>query len=140
MAAVKRGASRPRDHYMELVRAFPLRPIRSAAAHQRAKRVLRSLGGEEGTDVGDYKYVLVKLIAEYEQNAGYRVDTSGVTAADLVRHLLAERGMSVNAFAKAVGTAQSALSEMLSGKRDWSKTAIVGISDFFGLNPRVFLR
>src|SRR5688500_5557448 len=65
MTATKGGASRLPDRYLELVVAFPLRPIRSAGAHQRAKRMLRGLGGEGGSAVEDYKHVLVKLIAEY---------------------------------------------------------------------------
>jgi HTH-type transcriptional regulator / antitoxin HigA len=125
---------------MELVYAFPLRPIRSDEIHQQAKQMFRSLAGARGAAVEDYKAVLVKLIVEYEQNAGYRIDTSKVTAADLVRHLLAERHMSVNAFAKSTGLMQSTLSEMLRGKREWSKSAIVAVSNFFGLNPGIFLR
>jgi antitoxin component HigA of HigAB toxin-antitoxin module len=35
-----------------------------------------------------------------------------------------ERGLSVSALARLIGVPQSNLSEMLSGKRDWSKTAI----------------
>jgi plasmid maintenance system antidote protein VapI len=54
--------------------------------------------------------------------------------------LLAERGMSVNAFAQKVGIAQSALSDMLNGKRDWSKSAIVAVADHFGLNRGLFLQ
>ena len=36
--------------------------------------------------------------------------------------------MSVSALARAIGVPQSNLSEMLAGKRDWSKTAIRGLS------------
>jgi antitoxin component HigA of HigAB toxin-antitoxin module len=139
MPSATKSAPRPRDRYMELVGTFPLRPIRSTQTHEQAKRMLRSLAGERGRAVADYKDVLVKLIMEYEQNAGHRMDTSGLTPADVVRHLLQERNMSVNAFAKAIGTAQSTVSDMLNGKRDWSKSAIKATSAFFGLNPRLFL-
>ena len=63
-----------------------------------------------------------------------------LTAAEIVRHLLAERKMSVNRLAKELEISQSALSEMLSGKRDWSKSAIVRVADYFGLERGVFLR
>lgn len=46
--------------------------------------------------------------------------------------------MSVNAFAKDRGNSQSALSDMLNGKRDWSKSAILIVADFFGLNRGSF--
>lgn len=128
------------DQYMELVAAFPLRPLRTGAVHQQAKQVLRTLSEEHGSAAADYKAVLVKLIADYEQNAGHRIDTTGVSAADIVRHLLAERNLSVNAFARLAGISQSALSEMLRGKRQWSKSAILRVCDYFRLDPGLFLR
>ena len=136
----KASRSRGADRYMELVRAFPLRPIKSGDAYQQAKRMLRSLANERGRAGDDYKAVLVSLIVEYERNAGHRVDTSKLDAADIVRHLLGERGMSVNTFAKAVNVSQSALNDMLNGQRDWSKAAIVNICDYVGLRPDIFLR
>lgn len=124
---------------MELVRAFPLRPVRSDAEHQRAKHMLRGLAGERGGDAADYKAVLVGLIAAYEK-VKYLPGTSELSAGEIVRHLLAERSMSVNALAKAAGVAQSSLSDMLNGKRDWSKSAIVRVADYFGLQRGMFLR
>jgi HTH-type transcriptional regulator / antitoxin HigA len=128
------------DVYMGLVRRFPLRPIRSRGAHQEAKQVLRGLGSERDSAARDYKAVLATLIADYERDAGQRLDTSKMTAADIVRHLLAEREMSVNALAKELEISQSALSEMLNGKREWSKSVIVRVADYFGLQRGLFLR
>ncbi len=128
------------DAYLHLVRSFPLRPIRSAAAHQRAKTRLRSLFGKRGAAVRDYKTVLLSLIVNYERSAGLQMDTSKVTAADIVKHLLEERDMSVSAFSKLIEISQSSLSEMLNGKRDWSKSAIIRIGAYFGLEPSIFLR
>jgi hypothetical protein len=128
------------DPSLELVQSFPLRPIRSRAAHEEAKLVLRNLIGKRGPSVRDYKAVLASLITEYERNANLRLDTSKVTASQVVRHLLAEREMSVNTLAKQLDISQSSLSEMLNAKRDWSKQAIIRISDFFGLQPILFLR
>jgi HTH-type transcriptional regulator/antitoxin HigA len=128
------------DDYMKLVKQFPLRPIRSGSAHSRAKAMLRSLSGIRGSAVADYRMVLMSLIESYERDAGLRVDTSRLSAADVVRHLLKENGLSVNAFASRIGVAQSALSEMLNGKRDWSKSVIVRIADYFRIEPSIFLR
>jgi plasmid maintenance system antidote protein VapI len=84
--------------------------------------------------------VLASLIAEYERSANLRLDTSKVTAAEIVTHLLDEHAMSVNALAKVLHIPQSSLSEMLSGRRDWSKQAIIRLSAHFGLQPGLFLR
>jgi antitoxin component HigA of HigAB toxin-antitoxin module len=129
-----------RDPYYQLILSFPLRPIRTRSLHQRAKAVLRGLVGKRGSAVRDYKAVLTSLIADYERNANMRLDTSKITAADVVLHLLDERDMSVNGLAKLLDISQSSLSEMLHGRREWSKSAIIRISSHFGLQPAIFLR
>jgi len=128
-----------RDPYMELILSFPLRPIRTRGLHQRAREMLRSLAGKRGPAVRDYKAVLVSLIADYERHANMRLDTSKITAAEIIQHLLDERSMSVNGLAKCLDISQSSLSEMLNGRREWSKSAIVRISKYFGLQPAIFL-
>jgi antitoxin component HigA of HigAB toxin-antitoxin module len=129
------------DPYLDLVmNVYPLKPITSDQEHQRAMKALRSLAGDKREVVAQFKIVLISIIEAYEHDAKLELGTSQVSAADVVRHLLEERNMSVNAFAKDRGIPQSALSQMLSGKRDWSKSAIVTISDFFALSPAIFLR
>lgn len=126
------------NRFEELNAAFPLRPIRTEKAHGRALKVFAKLANERGDDVADYKIVLLKLIADYEEMAGHRIDTSRTSAADVVRHLLEERKLSVNALAKKIGMSQGTLNEMLRGNRDWSKTAIMKLADFFGLTTDLF--
>jgi antitoxin component HigA of HigAB toxin-antitoxin module len=128
------------DPYLELVLSFPLRPIRTRAVYEQGKTKLRSLMGKRGAAVRDYKTVLASLIVDYERSANLRLDTSNVTAAQIVIHLLEQQGMSVNALAKLVGISQSSLSDMLNGRRDWSKQAIVRLSAHFGLQAGLFLR
>jgi antitoxin component HigA of HigAB toxin-antitoxin module len=129
------------DPYLELIlNIHPLRPIRTDEEHQAAKRALRSLAGDKREVATEFKKVLASIIETYEREKGMRLDTSRVSAADIVRHLLSERQMSVNAFAKARGISQSALSDMLNGKREWSKSVIINVADYFGLNRGLFLR
>jgi antitoxin component HigA of HigAB toxin-antitoxin module len=128
------------DPYLELILRFPLRPIRTSSGYERAKLALRKLVGKRGAAVRDYKIVLASLIIDYERSANLRLDTSKVTAGEVVLHLLEERDMSVNALSKALDVSQSSLSDMLNGRRDWSKPAIVRISSYFGLQPGLFLR
>jgi antitoxin component HigA of HigAB toxin-antitoxin module len=125
---------------MGLVLAFPLRPIRTRRAHEQAKAVLRNLAGKRGPAVRDYKTVLVGLIANYERSAHLRLDTTKITAAQVVRHLLEQHGTSVARLAKTLDISQSSLNDMLNGRRDWSKTAIVRLSNHFALQPSLFLR
>jgi antitoxin component HigA of HigAB toxin-antitoxin module len=128
------------DTYFELVRAFPLRRLASAAEHGRAKEVyLRVSTSRPDHGARDYLNVLADLIAEYEKRMDQTVDTSGVSAAELIRHRLSERGMSVTALAKEIGVPQSNLSDMLNGRREWSKAAIRALSKMFRLKAERFL-
>src|SRR5438874_1716057 len=95
-------ATTSNDPYLELVQSFPLRPIRTQTAHQLAKAKLRSLIGKRGSAIRDYKAVLASLVVDYERTAHIRLDTSRVTPAEIVLHLLDERSLSVNALAKSL--------------------------------------
>ena len=128
------------DRYMELISEFPLRRINTASAHAKAKMLALRLSGAK-TDRGsaDYLDVLVDLIADYEKRSGQAINASAISAADLVRHRMEERGLSISALARLIGLPQSNLSEMLSGKRAWSKTAIRGLSAHLNVTAERFL-
>jgi antitoxin component HigA of HigAB toxin-antitoxin module len=117
------------DSYMDLIRKFPLRRLKTSAEHLRAKTlVLRLSPGKPSRGTADYLDVLIDLIADFEKRSGQAADTSELSAADLVRHRIEQRGMSISALAREIDVPQSNLSEMLSGKRDWSKAAIRGLA------------
>jgi antitoxin component HigA of HigAB toxin-antitoxin module len=128
------------DSYMDLINEFPLRRIKTAADHLRATRlVLRLSAGESDRGEAEYLDVLIDLIADYEKRAGHAIDAAKVSAADLVRHRIEERKMSVSSLARLIGVPQSNLSEMLSGKRDWSKAAIRGLAAHLNIQADRFL-
>lgn len=130
-----------KDSYLGLIQEFPLRKIRDAESHRQALAIFARFAGRPHIDEGaaDYLAVLVDLIAEYEKGAGHAVDTTNVTPAEVVRHLMTEAGLSITRLAADIGVGQSNLSEMLGGKREWSKAAIRGLSLRFALNPMLFL-
>lgn len=130
--------------YFSLVRRFPLRKLRGARDHRDAIKVYRSLVHRaSGTDLtrGEEEYlaVLVDLIVDFEKRSGMAINTENRTAADVIRFCIEERGTSVHALAMRVGITPSNLSEMLSGKRDWSKRAIAALTAEFPIDPRKFL-
>lgn len=131
--------TRGRDTYLDLVAAFPLRKLRSAGEHARAKRTHLRLSGATDRATRDYLDVLVDLIANYERRAQLTIDTSHVTAAELVRHRMDERALSVSTLARAIGIPQPNLSDMLNGRRDWSKAAIRSLSQFLRIPAERFL-
>lgn len=124
------ATQRAKDSYMKLIDEFPLRRITSASDHSAAKQMVLRLSARKATrGAADYLDVLVDLIADYERRSEQAIDARNVGPAELVRHRLSERGMSVSALARLITVPQSNLSEMLSGKRAWSKTAIRGLSE-----------
>src|SRR5271154_5516125 len=99
------------DTYMELINELPLRRIKTAAAHAKAAKIVLRLSSQK-LDRGATEYldVLIDLIADFEKRAEQRIDSGAVSAADLVRHRIEARGMSVNALARMIGVPQSNLS------------------------------
>jgi antitoxin component HigA of HigAB toxin-antitoxin module len=128
------------DSYMELVTEFPLRRIKTPAEHAKAKKLVLRLSMKD-TDRGTAEYldVLVDLIANFEKRMEQAVDGPKLSAADLVRHRIEERGLSITALARLIGIPQSNLSDMLGGKRAWSKSAIVGLSTHLNIRADRFL-
>lgn len=128
------------DSYMKRIAELPLRRLKTAAEQARAKRIILRLSSQE-TDRGatDYLDVLVDLVADFERRSKEAIDSSTLSASDLVRHRMVERGMSVSSLAGLVGVPQPNLSEMLNGKRDWSKTAIRGLSAHLSIRAEWFL-
>src|SRR5438046_400745 len=104
------------DQYLELVRQFPLRPIRSDAELDRAIAVVNSLVDREEltTDEDDYLEVLGDLVEKYETE---HHPIPPVSDADMLRHLIEARGTTQAAVAAETGIAVSTVSEILAGKR-----------------------
>jgi HTH-type transcriptional regulator / antitoxin HigA len=128
------------DTYMELINEFPLRRIKTAAQHAKATSlVLRLSSQNSDRGASEYLDVLIGLIAEYEKRTQQAIESGNVSAADLVRHRLEERRISVSALARMIGVPQSNLSEMLSGKREWSKTVIRGLASHLNIRADRFL-
>lgn len=126
--------------YLALVRAFPLRRLKSAAEHAEAKSIyLRVSRSTMDLGARDYVEVLIDQIADYEKRMNHTIDTSAVSAAELIRHRMEERGMSISTLARQTGIAQPNLSEMLSGNRDWSKAAIKALSALLNIRAERFL-
>ena len=128
------------DTYLKLIREFPLRRIKTADAHAKAIELVLRLSAESADrGTAEYLEVLVDLVAGYEKRTEQAMDTTDVSAADLVRHRIAERGLSVSALARLIGVPQSNLSEMLNRKRDSSKAAIRGLATHLNIRVDRFL-
>jgi len=127
---------KPRDRYMELVLAFPLSSIRSDSHLKVAQQVMDRLLAKRHLDAGAEMYLdaLSDLVAVYEDEH-YPIEPA--TDADLLRHLLEAKNVSQSQLCVATGIAKSSVSEILAGKKPFSRQMIRKLADFFRVDASV---
>jgi HTH-type transcriptional regulator/antitoxin HigA len=134
------ASAKPDRKYLELVRQFPLRPIRTKRDLDRALKIAGHLATyEEGTlPVGEQDYLdaITVFIEEYQRR--HPVDLPDVSPLAMLKHLMEQRDMNVSELGVVIGS-QSNASLILSGKRAISKRVIRLLSEHFGVAPGVFL-
>jgi HTH-type transcriptional regulator / antitoxin HigA len=117
------------DSYFQLVQAFPLVVIRDDASLDEALAFMEGLLSKE-LDDGEVEYLdaLGELVAAYESKHHSLPHASD---ADMLRHLLESRGVNQARLAEATGVAKSTISEVLSGKKKFSRHMIGAFAEFF---------
>lgn len=125
------------DRYLELIRQLPLHPIRSELELDRAIAMIDSLLDHRNRtpDEEDYLDVLSDLVERYEDEAH---PLPPLCDADMLRHLIEQKGISQAEAAEATGIAESTISEVLRGKRTLSRKHIGKLACYFGVSPEVF--
>jgi len=126
------------DRYLDLVRRFPLRPIRDDASLDAATAMidellrLPTLSAEED----DYLDVLGDLVERYEEEAHPIPDAP---APDVVRYLMESRGIGPAELAGGIGMPEPAVSEILAGTTEIGAADIARMADYFGVKAELFL-
>ncbi len=128
-----------REKYLDLVRQFPLRPIRSEKELDRAVKVIDSLTDRPSlsADENDYLNVLGDLVEAYEEER-YPMPNK-VSDARMLRHLIEAKGVSQTEVAKATGIANSTISAVLKGIRQLTREHIGKLANYFHVDPGVFI-
>lgn len=128
---------RNEDRYLELVRRFPLRPLRTDADLGAAVAVIDALVDQDqlSDPEQDYLDVLSELVKTYEDAT---VPMKPVSDADVLRFLIEQKGVTQVETAKQAGIAESTVSEVLAGKRKLNRTQIGKLARFFHVGPGVF--
>ncbi len=126
------------DRYLDLIRQFPLRPLRSDADLDAAVAVVDGLiDGDDLTNAErDYLDVLSDLVESYEDAA---VPMRVVDDAEMLRFLIENRNITQSELARRTRIAESTLSEVQSGKRTLTRSQIGKLARFFQVEPGVFL-
>jgi HTH-type transcriptional regulator/antitoxin HigA len=127
-----------REKYLDLIRNFPPRPIRSERDLDRATRVIDSLVDRPSlsSDEKDYLNVLGDLVETYEDE---HYPMAKVSDARMVRHLMEAKGVNQTEVAQATGIANSTISAVLKGTRQLTREHIGRLAVFFHVDPGVFI-
>jgi HTH-type transcriptional regulator / antitoxin HigA len=136
MAATK--AAKAGAEYLDLVAAWPLRPIVTAAAHGRALTMARELMDRArlSKEAADYLDVLVSLIEHYEATHD---PVAPASDSELLSLLMDERGVTARQLAEATGVVGSTLSAVRNGKRRLTRDQVTQIANYFGVSPVAFI-
>ena len=127
---------RDRDSYLELVLAFPLASIKSEEHLEAAQEVMDRLLAKGELDHGEEMYLdaLSGLVAAYK-DAPHAIEPA--SDADMLRHLMEAKGVSQMQLSRDTGIAKSTISEVLAGKRPFSRQMIRKLADYFKVDVSV---
>jgi HTH-type transcriptional regulator/antitoxin HigA len=125
-----------RDSYLELVLAFPLASIGSDEHLDEAQKVMDRLLARGELDDGEQTYLdaLSDLVAAYED---VHHAIAPASDADMLRHFLEARGITQAQLSRDTSIPKSTISEVLSGKKPFSRQMIRKLADYFKVDVSV---
>jgi HTH-type transcriptional regulator / antitoxin HigA len=125
-----------RDSYMDLVLDFPLASIKSDEHLSEARLVMDALLARGVLDEGKEMYLdaLSDLVGSYEDE-GCVIEPA--SDADMLRHLMEAAGVSQIQLSQDTGLPKSTVSEVLAGKKTFSRQMIRKLAKYFQVDVGV---
>jgi HTH-type transcriptional regulator / antitoxin HigA len=125
-----------RDTYLDLVLAFPLASIRSDEHLAAAQGVMDRLLAQGELDDGQEMYLdaLSDLVGAYEDE---HHPIAPASDADMLRHLIEAKGTSQAELSRDTKIAKSTISEVLAGKKRFSRQMIHRFAEYFKVDVTV---
>lgn len=132
MASSTKFRLRAKDHdsYLKLIISFPLKSIESDEHLEAASQVIDRLLAQASLDHGAEMYLdaLSDLVAAYEEKHHAIPPASD---AEILRHLLDMKGVTQADVSRETKLPKSSLSEILAGKKPFSRPMIRKLADYF---------
>lgn len=126
------GSVNPRsktDHYFELVKKFPLKPIRNERDLDKAIAMADSLVIRKRTrDEDDYLDVLTDLVEKYESAT---IAEPPMSDGLMLTALLEARGLTQSRVARDTGIAESTISEVIGESRELTRSQVARLVAYF---------
>ena len=125
-----------RDSYLELVLAFTLASIDSDDHLAEALKVMDRLLAKGELDHGEETYLdaLSDLVSLYEDEH-HAIGTA--SDADMLRHFLEAKGITQTRLSRDTTIPKSTISEILAGKKPFSRQVIRKLAGYFGVDTSV---
>jgi HTH-type transcriptional regulator/antitoxin HigA len=122
-----------RDDYLKLILKFPLSSLKSESHFEAAQKIIDELLARPKLSYGEEMYldVLSDLVAAYEDE---HHSFGPASDADMLRHLMEAKNVSQADLHRDTGLAKSAISEVLSGKKPFSRQMVRKLADYFNVN------
>jgi HTH-type transcriptional regulator / antitoxin HigA len=124
------------DCYLALVQAFPLASIKAEEQYEAAQEVMDRLLTQGKLEDGEHTYLdaLSDLVAAYEDEHHAIAPASD---ADMLRHLMEAKGVTQAQVSRETKIAKSTISEVLGGKKPFSRRMIRELADYFRVDVSV---
>ena len=130
-----------KDAYLELVKRFPLVPIKDEGHYDEAVAFLKKLAirDEGALDAGEAAYLdALTLFVEDYQNKHHQIEARQMTPLEAVKYLMEESAMKAADLGRVLGN-RSLATQVLKGRRALSKANIVALAGHFHVGPGLFL-
>jgi len=127
---------RSRDSYLDLVLSFPLASIKSDEHLEQSQEVMDRLLAKGRLDHGERMYLdaLSDLVTVYEDEH-HAIEPA--SDADMLRHFMEAKDVSQVQLHRDTGIAKSTISEVLVGKKPFSRQMIRKLADYFRVDVSV---
>ncbi|MCA9108754.1 MAG: helix-turn-helix domain-containing protein [Planctomycetaceae bacterium] len=125
-----------RDSYLELVQAFPLASMKSDSHLAESQKVIDGLLVKGKLNHGEETYLdaLSDLVASYEDDH-FAIEPA--SDADMLRHLMEVKGVTQAQLCRETKLAKSSISEVLNGKKPFSRQMIRTLAEYFNVDVSV---
>ena len=141
-SAKTQGNATVTDDYLDLIRRFPLRPIRTDAEYDQAIPILEELvaRADSGLTGGERDYAdgLAHFVRAFDDKH-FPVDNSLKTPLARLQYLMDQREMSIVELGRILGGGRGHASLILQGKHELSKANILVLANCFKISPAAFL-
>jgi|LakMenEpi03Aug12_release.lakeMendotaPanAssembly.Ray.scaffolds.fasta_scaffold796635_1 HTH-type transcriptional regulator/antitoxin HigA len=128
--------TKDRDSYLQLVISFPLASIESDEHLEAASQVIDGLLAQNRLDHGAEVYLeaLSDLVATYEEK---NCAIPPASDAEMLAHLLEMKGVTQAEVSREAKLPKSSLSEVLAGKKPFSRQMIRALAEYFKVDASV---